>query len=262
MPITTPPLETVAACAASAHIVGPELRGILARYSCPTVPNNPEVARALQAAGTTIIPGSRLEDAAETAAWASYASREAFDRYDRQVYAENRIPRPVLREAPTLPQRNYPPDEYAQDVFFTTLDGERISEYLVGVYIGAGLGSPALSHQAVEILKAALNHGVTHTALWQLSRIAVWDGLSAAQEALHTLMTTPQGADSAARARATPTRTAGLEWSDEIVWDDDAPPTAIAPTTATDDDFDQTIAQFSMFSFAGDDRVHPVGVSL
>lgn len=89
--IIHPAAETVATCVENAARIGPHLGELIARYCTPFLPNDPEVSRSLQEAGMAIIPGIRLEDAAETAMWAHVAPPAAFACYVRQAYAEGRI---------------------------------------------------------------------------------------------------------------------------------------------------------------------------
>jgi len=226
MPSITPPtLETVAACVERAARIGPLLGGLTTRYTNQTLPNDPEVSRALQQAGMTILPGIRLEDSVETAMWAHGATEpETFASYVRQSYAEGRINHAACAAA----------DGRAMH---TTRDGYQFTDLAVHSLIGASLPTPKACKEAVRLLYSALTHGVTHGELWELSRLAVWESLDAAREALAALRAGRAiMAPTLAPMRLTATLMGVETWVSGSLWDAVQHPVATNERTAPVED--------------------------
>lgn len=66
----------------------------------------------------------------------------------------------------------------------TTTDGHCYTDTTLACLIGASLPTPTACQEAVALLREALNVGVSQQTLWQITGIAVWDGLHVAREVL------------------------------------------------------------------------------
>jgi hypothetical protein len=133
--------------------------------------------------------------------------------------------------APALPQEG----STMSTATFTTTDGHQMDALTVSALIGASLPTAADCREAVGILKMALNHGVTHAALWELSTTAVWGGgLPAARNMLDLILAREPGvfATGSNYQRIASAANNASQWSEEITWEDDERPTSASPTPA------------------------------
>lgn len=101
-----------------------------------------------------------------------------------------------------------------------TTDGHQLTDMAVHSLIGASLPTPSACKEAVRLLRSALVHGVTHNELWELSRLAVWESLDAAREALAALRAGGTIiAPTPAPMRLTATLMGRESWASGSLWD-------------------------------------------